>query len=491
MRDQKDTDSSNSFVEYIHRLTSALSRRPARSSSFSSHDRENQPPVPTVTDEKLNQSWSDHALHLESSALAADALAEIKHRKETILYLAYGSNLCHKTFQGRRGIRPLAQVNVVVPELKLTFDLPGIPYSEPCFANTARRDPSESPSESLSEPPPESMPESPDVAPSKTNSHLSASEKDPLLPMNGAPNSHKPKRDYHKDRWHKGLVGVVYEVTPMDYAHIIATEGGGSSYTDILVTCFVLPPSSTVPAHPDGKSFRAHTLFSPASKKPRNAPANFSGLQPYEVDPASTSANNNQDTTNTSTNQTPVPPTPKSRLHRPDTSYAQPSARYLGLLTTGAAEHSLPAEYRSYLQQIRPYRKTTRPQLVGAFIFMAIWGPVVASLFAMIALFQNEKGRSPPWLTRYSAAVFGAVWKSYDVAFRPVFGEGERTVEDGLDADVAADDDSDDAVRGGEEGGTGGFGVGMGVDGSASEKKMKGIGLANGIGNGNGNGTFA
>ena len=48
----------------------------------------------------------------------------------------------------------------------------------------------------------------------------------------------------------------------------------------------------------------------------------------------------------------------------------------------------------------------------------------------MITIFQNDKGRSPPWLAAYSSAVFKAVWKSYDLFFKPLFGDGERTVED-------------------------------------------------------------
>lgn len=417
MNEKHDAEESDSFVEYVHRmqryLSSTLSRRPEQPvPAF----REN---IPKITDRKLEESWSDHALRLDPTAPTADTLAEIKHRKETILYLAYGSNLSHKTFQKKRGIRPLAQVNVVVPELKLTFDLPGIPYSEPCFANTARRDPSSS-SSSLQ-----------DHMSNAPNGKISApSETDSLL---RSPTG-STKQEYHKDRWHKGLVGVVYEVTPMDYAHIIATEGGGSSYTDILVTSYVLPDNDeTVPSHPTGRSFRAHTLFSPASnsRKPHeeetaatsplpHAEQSFTGLQ-------SDSSNSTSSLSSASASNT--------RLHRPNTSYAQPSARYLKLLTDGADEHALPTEYKRYLQQIRPYRKTHQSQLVGAFIFMAIWLPVVASLFAMITIFQNDKGRSPPWLTAYSSAVFKAVWKSYDLFFKPLFGDGERTVEDNDDDD--------------------------------------------------------
>ncbi|KAL9005989.1 MAG: hypothetical protein Q9188_001279, partial [Gyalolechia gomerana] len=128
------------------------------------------------------------------------AIKDASTPEKTYLYLAYGSNLASSTFRGARGIRPLAALNVVVPELVLTFDLAGIPYTEPCFANTAYRS---------------SQPTLPNT---------SENEKSPLLPAT-----------YKKDPpWDKGLVGVVYEVTPKDYAHIIATEGGGASYHDVL-----------------------------------------------------------------------------------------------------------------------------------------------------------------------------------------------------------------------------------------------------------------
>src|SRR2546423_15052437 len=36
--------------------------------------------------------------------------------KDTVLYLAYGSNLSAETFRGKRGIQPISQVNVLVPQ---------------------------------------------------------------------------------------------------------------------------------------------------------------------------------------------------------------------------------------------------------------------------------------------------------------------------------------------------------------------------------------
>ncbi|KAF3912219.1 hypothetical protein ABW21_db0209771 [Orbilia brochopaga] len=100
--------------------------------------------------------------------------------KENVKYLAYGSNLSAETFLGRRGIKPLSQVNVRVPSLTLSFDLAAVPYKEPRMANVA------------------------------------------------------PRKDGDQE-----LVGVVYEVTPKDYSTILMTEGG---YNVIDVACIPLTP---------------------------------------------------------------------------------------------------------------------------------------------------------------------------------------------------------------------------------------------------------
>ncbi|WPH03791.1 Hypothetical protein R9X50_00667400 [Acrodontium crateriforme] len=287
---------------------------------------------------------------------------------KTVLYLAYGSNLCKKTFQGTRGIKPLSQINVQVPSLRLTFDLPGIAYTEPCFANSGTRDPDHD-----------------------TPSARQPVEETPLLS--------EPKRGpYRKDAWHKGLIGVVYEVTSEDYAHIIATEGGGSSYQDVLVDCYPFSdsnPRATVPQTPESKPFKAHTLFAPS------------------VPPGT------------------EPPKRGGRIQRPDTSYAQPSARYLNLIKDGAAELDLPYEYQDYLHSLRPYRMTTIKQRIGQVTFMAMWAPpILFIIFVLSKLFADKNGRQPKWLRDLSGAIFKAAWASYDVFFSKVFGDGERTITD-------------------------------------------------------------
>jgi hypothetical protein len=306
--------------------------------------------VPELSLARRQSSLDDHAFANESDLAAA------QKEQRSVLYLAYGSNLCYETFQGRRGVKPIAQVNVVVPELRMTFNLPGIPYTEPCFANSAWR-------------------------------HTEGSE-----------SKETQGKDYHKDRWTKGMVGVVYEVTPSDYAHIIATEGGGSSYQDVLVTCYPISSEGDVPEVPTTAPFKSHTLLSPALGPPKGGK--------------------------------PGPPG-GGRFQRPDPSYAQASARYLKLLTDGADEHKLPAEYKTYLHDLRPYKITSQKQRLGQFVLLSLWAPFIALIFALNRAFQDKKGRSPKWLAMLSKAIFSSVWTSYDNIFKPLFGDGERTMPRG------------------------------------------------------------
>ena len=298
--------------------------------------------TPRTGKERLQASLNDFPVALPI------LLEEASHGtvgSNTVLYLGYGSNLSAETFRGKRNIRPLSQINVVVPKIALSFNLPGIPYLEPCFANSRTRVP---PSE-------------------KTSQSL----------------------DYHKDHWQKGLVGVVYEVTRADFAHIIATEGGGSGYQDVLVDCYPLSsnPRDKVPTTPTGETFKAHTLFAPVDSGPQG---------------------------------------------RPDPSYAQPSARYLKLITDGAAEHSLPYEYQDFLHQIRTFQLTTSKQRLGQFILTMTWAPLFLFVFTgAAAIFLRPDGTYPPWFAAFARAMFMACWASYDGFFKPLFGDGERTIGDG------------------------------------------------------------
>lgn len=329
----------------------AILDRAARDLTYQQkHD--HQPCLPPPSEARLAASQAERPFDLDLFAEDKDIAS-----RSTVLYLAYGSNLSIEKFRGSRGIRPLSQINVQVPSLRLTFDLPGVPYSEPCFANSAKRDPAKEQS------------------------------------VDGI----RGQRGYRKDEWHKGMIGVVYEVTAKDYAHIIATEGGGSTYEDILVDCFPFVGAgkhAPVEQNPTTQPFKAHTLF---------APATLPGEQP---------------------------PKDGGRLQRPNPSYAQASARYLKLITDGAAELGLPDEYQQYLLALRPYRISTYRQSAGKIAVSATWLPIVLLLFAAGRMFSDKNGRVPPWLASITAWVFKAVWTSYDNVFEPLFGDGERTIGD-------------------------------------------------------------
>ena len=63
---------------------------------------------------------------IQDFSAAADA--------DKIWYFAYGSNMRSSVMQ-HRGIKTLAKRNVMVPSHRLSFDVFGVPYSEPAMAS--------------------------------------------------------------------------------------------------------------------------------------------------------------------------------------------------------------------------------------------------------------------------------------------------------------------------------------------------------------------
>ncbi|KAI1497213.1 hypothetical protein F5X99DRAFT_413304 [Biscogniauxia marginata] len=337
---------------------------------------------------------------------AADKSPELA--PNTVLYLAYGSNLCAETFLGFRGIRPLGQINVSAPAFDLTFDLPGLPYLEPCFANTAPR--------KIPKPPiPGDPPKFPpglhygdvDVGDASATSLLLP----PALPRRGP-------------TWSRGLYGVVYEVTPEDYAKIVATEGGGASYQDVLTPCVALPPALHIPEKPPipelPRPFLAHTLYAPRLP---------------DAPPPDGDDDNDDDAR------------PRGKkgwarglllpVRRPSPDYAQPSPRYLKLIRDGAREHRLPDEYQAYLSALSAYRATTLRQELGRLLFLVLALPPLVVVLVLSRVLTDENGNVPPRLAVAATVVLNLVWAAYDVVFKPVFGDGERTVDEDEDVEGA------------------------------------------------------
>lgn len=343
---------------------------------------------------------------LSSTPEANDFLYDHISTTPTVLYLAYGSNLCAQTFLGQRGIQPISAINVSAPSLRLTFDLPGIPYLEPCFANTA----------------PRKIPKVP---------------KPPTLPPGFDPPQYlfppssklgKTDAQHGGPDWDMGLIGVVYEVTPEDYATIVKTEGGGSSYQDVLCPCIPLPQKVGVPEKPPyprlPKPFLAHTLYAPRIP-----------TKPGDGDGDETSRGDDGDGDDGDDKS------PLDKLKdwwremllkpmRPDPDYAQPSARYLKLIVDGAAEHGLPDDYQAWLARLQPYTITTYRQSIGQYLFLGLVYPIVCILIALSRWLADDRGRVPTWLGLTLETVFHLVWLAYDGVFKPIFGDGERTEDE-------------------------------------------------------------
>ncbi|KAE8381095.1 hypothetical protein BDV26DRAFT_256086 [Aspergillus bertholletiae] len=347
--------------------------------------------LPETTSNRRRASVAEHSL--ERDEHLAEHLPKIPSRhnerskpyppRETVLYLAYGSNLASKTFLGMRGIKPLSQINVIVPELRLTFDLPGLPYLEPCFAASQFRDASC-----------KGM-DTDDITDNELEGDLT-SEKTVLISQR--------EHDYLPN---DPLVGVVYEVTLTDYARIIATEGGGNGYKDIVVDCYPFAesydPAEPIPGCPESNPFKAHTLLAPVTS--------LDGISRRAYAQRAHSV------------------VPRSGFAVRKPGYSQPSARYLNLILTGAAEHNLPISYRDHLSRVPTYRITTVRQKIGKLIFLVSWGPFMLLMLRLSKILAGPDGRSPQWLMKLSDIMITAMWGSYEIIFRPLFGDGERTLE--------------------------------------------------------------
>lgn len=404
---------------------------------------QNYPPVssiPRTSPNRLQRATPKEspADHIPSSSPAAnDYLYDHTASIPTVLYLAYGSNLCAQTFLGQRGIRPVSAINVSAPSLRLTFDLPGIPYQEPCFANTALR---KIPKHPPIPDPPGKVPDLPHpppyTFPPKSEEAERSSRNQGSAVLDNRAHQGAGKNAYGDPEWDKGLIGVVYEVTPEDYATIIKTEGGGSAYQDILVPCIAIPNKVGIPEDPPipelPKPFFAHTLYAPRIPKKPDDGDDDDDKNTRRARDGGDDGGDGDDGEDKS---------PLDRLKdwwqdmllrpiRSDPEYAQPSARYLKLIMDGAAEHGLPDEYQDWLAKLQPYTITSRRQTIGQYLFLGLFMPVMSLFLELSKRMADDRGKIPLWLGLFMETMFHLVWMGYDKVFKPLFGDGERTEDE-------------------------------------------------------------
>lgn len=228
-------------------------------------------------------------------------------------YFGYGSNLNSETFLGRRGIQPFKHMRMLVPGWRLTFDIAGIPYAEPGFGSIEQIRGETTPRHGTTQP---------------------------------------------------ELQGVAYLVTAKDYEHIIATEGGDSSYAQILV--HAIDPAT-------GQGMSVWTL---QAKHPRKG--------------------------------------------------CQPSLRYISIIRQGAKQHDFPVEYIQYLESVEPFVLQNRRQKLGARLFLAFWMPIILWLFALRSMLTRSDGTAPEWLSKFARIVFKIMWNIHDQVWSKSYGPGDH-----------------------------------------------------------------
>lgn len=127
-------------------------------------------------------------------------------------YFGYGSNLKSSVMQSRK-IEPLAVRSVKVPGYILTFDVFGLPYSEPAMASISKY-------------------------------NVEGASRQDTIP------------DVH---------GVAYLLSAADMRRLIHTEGGGVAYNCIMVDGYRLDSGSS--------ALKMHTLVARYPRRPNAAPS--------------------------------------------------------------------------------------------------------------------------------------------------------------------------------------------------------------------------
>ncbi len=170
--------------------------------------------------EKLNPSPGNKDLKDDLS----DVLAFDPRGDEGIWYFAYGSNMKSSCMEGRR-ITPLAQRNVQIPTHYVTFDIFGIPYSEPSYASI------------------EEFPQGGKAA---------------LKLLWGSEEMTVPS-----------ACGVAYLLTAADAHRLLVTEGSGVVYDLIKVAAVCIDSKG----EPRGENIAVYTLRSKHPLRPNGAPS--------------------------------------------------------------------------------------------------------------------------------------------------------------------------------------------------------------------------
>ncbi|KAL3459738.1 hypothetical protein BJX64DRAFT_290906 [Aspergillus heterothallicus] len=164
--------------------------------------------------------------------------------------------------------------------------------------------------------------------------------------------------------------GVAYLLSQDDYRRLVLSEGAGVGYNEITVRARILYPE----AFGQEEEILAYTLQAKYPWRPNRAP----------------------------------------------------SARYMGLISDGANEFSLPDSYKIYLRSLPVYvpLQTFRSRL-GAWLFLAFWRKAIRGLARLTKVSTNEKGHCPRWLGGVIVGVYRCMWGWHDYVHSVVWTRGD------------------------------------------------------------------
>ncbi|KAI1435774.1 hypothetical protein GGR50DRAFT_693845 [Xylaria sp. CBS 124048] len=243
-----------------------------------------------------------------------------------VWYFAYGCNMSSAKFTGGRGLVPLDTARVRLPNWVLAMEIPGLPYAEPSFASIVPR----------------------------PFAHL-------------------------EERRAPDVVGVAYLITPAQYRHVIASEGGGTAYTDLCLDGERIDgkdgdDNDNTEKEKSRLGIRVRTLGSAMSRHP----------------------------------------------------HPNPSQRYMSLIVDGASEAHLPRDYLDYLASMPVFTPSESPWTrLGATIFVFFGRPIMQAIEKLTNKSIRPDGTATAWAVFIVRLTMYLLWLFHDFLFAPIFGRGD------------------------------------------------------------------
>ncbi|KAH1497227.1 hypothetical protein LV164_001330 [Aspergillus fumigatus] len=165
--------------------------------------------------------------------------------------------------------------------------------------------------------------------------------------------------------------GLAYLLNPRDYRQLVISEGGGVAYDEVEVHASILDKDGK----PDpGATLIARTLQAKYPWRPNGAP----------------------------------------------------SARYLGLISTGCKQNEPLTAYSDYIDSLPAYEPPTSLHAkVGGLLFLMFWRPPLRLLIRLIRVNTDQDGHCPQWLGWIILTLYGLMWSYHDNIHSKIWGRGD------------------------------------------------------------------